>query len=132
MQTRDVAAARSTRAVADRTMGTGALDRVSSGVLEAGRDVSGSGAGMWRKSISCTLAGVMIAGTAGLVVLGHQQPMRHSLLEMLQRRRLAALMSYACFSFLCRVAREHTQGSAERNQFCRRLGLFGPIPSRCE
>jgi hypothetical protein len=28
--------------------------------------------------------------------------------------------SYACFSFLCRVARELTQGSAERNQFCRR------------
>src|SRR5215475_4734619 len=28
--------------------------------------------------------------------------------------------SYACFSFLCKVARELTQGSAERNQFCRR------------
>jgi hypothetical protein len=25
---------------------------------------------MWRKSISCTLAGVMIIGPAGLVVLG--------------------------------------------------------------
>jgi hypothetical protein len=70
MQTRDVAAARSTRPVADRTMGTGALDRVSSGVLEAGRDVSGSGAGMWRKSISCTQAGIMIIGSAGLIVLG--------------------------------------------------------------
>jgi hypothetical protein len=30
------------------------------------------------------------------------------------------ITSYACFSFLCRVARELTQGSAERNQFCRR------------
>jgi hypothetical protein len=28
--------------------------------------------------------------------------------------------SYACFSFLCKVASELTQGSAERNQFCRR------------
>jgi hypothetical protein len=28
--------------------------------------------------------------------------------------------SYACFSFVCKVARELTQGSAERNQFCRR------------
>ena len=32
----------------------------------------------------------------------------------------APLMSYPCFSFLCRVAREFTQGTAERNQFCRR------------
>src|SRR6516165_12295943 len=34
--------------------------------------------------------------------------------------RLCQWQSYACFSFLCRVARELTQGSAERNQFCRR------------
>jgi len=46
--------------------GTDALYRVSSGVLEA----SGASAGMWRKSISRTLAGVMIIGSAGLVVLG--------------------------------------------------------------
>jgi len=42
-------------------------------------------------------------------------------------------MSYACFSFLSRVARELTQGSAERNQFCRR-GTKSPrwrkIPTR--
>src|SRR5262249_52783466 len=28
--------------------------------------------------------------------------------------------SYACFPYVCKVAREFTQGSAERNQFCRR------------
>ena len=52
-------------------MGTDALDRVSSGVLEAsGATLTGASAGMWRKSISRTLAGVMIIGSAGLVVLG--------------------------------------------------------------
>ena len=41
--------------------------------------------------------------------------------------------SYACFSFLCRLARELTQGSAERNQFCRRgtkSRLWRKIPTR--
>jgi hypothetical protein len=41
--------------------------------------------------------------------------------------------SYACFSFLCRVATELTQGSAERNQFCRRgtkSRLWRKIPTR--
>jgi hypothetical protein len=71
MQTRDVAAARSTRAVADRTMGTGALDRVSSGVLEAqGGTLAGAGPACGANQFSCTLAGVMITGTAGLVALG--------------------------------------------------------------
>ena len=52
-------------------MGTGALDRVSSGVLEAqGKTLTGASVGMWRKSISCMLAGVVMIGSAGLVVLG--------------------------------------------------------------
>jgi hypothetical protein len=41
--------------------------------------------------------------------------------------------SYACFSFLCRVATELTQGSAEQNQFCRRgtkSRLWRKIPTR--
>ena len=51
-------------------MGTDALDRVSSGVLEAPRvTLTGASVGM-RKSISCKLAGVMIIGSAGLIVLG--------------------------------------------------------------
>ena len=52
-------------------VGTDALDRVLSGVLEAqGATLRGLSAGMWRKSISYALAGIMIIGSAGLVVLG--------------------------------------------------------------
>ena len=65
-------------------MGTDALDRVSSGVLEAsGATLTGASAGMWRKSISCTLAGAVvrfaILGVSPSDILGFSVSQRSNL-----------------------------------------------------